>query len=59
MAIAMACGLTGATALTLLFFPTLYAIIFKIPNEKDNWSTASLKLKHVSQLGYPQFGLTY
>ena len=34
MAIAMACGLTGATALTLLFFPTLYAIVFKIPNEK-------------------------
>jgi len=33
MAIAMACGLTGATALTLLFFPTLYAIAFKIPND--------------------------
>ena len=31
MAIAMACGLTGATALTLLFLPTLYAIVFKVP----------------------------
>lgn len=30
MAVAMACGLTGATALTLLFLPTLYAIVFKI-----------------------------
>ena len=31
MAVAMACGLTGATALTLLFLPTLYAMVFKIP----------------------------
>lgn len=31
MAIAMACGLTAATALTLLFLPTLYAIVFKVP----------------------------
>lgn len=31
MAIAMSGGLTGATALTLIFLPTLYAIVFKIP----------------------------
>jgi multidrug efflux pump len=29
----MACGLTGATALTLLFLPTLYAIVYKIPEK--------------------------
>ena len=34
MAVAMACGLTGATALTLLFLPTLYAIVFKIPEPR-------------------------
>ena len=33
MAVAMACGLTGATALTLLFLPTLYAIVYKIPEK--------------------------
>jgi multidrug efflux pump len=33
LAIAMACGLTGATALTLLFLPTLYAIVYKIPEK--------------------------
>ncbi len=33
LAIAMACGLTGATALTLLFLPTLYAIVYKIPKK--------------------------
>ena len=30
MAIAMACGLTGATALTLLFLPTLYCMVFRV-----------------------------
>ncbi len=33
MAIAMSCGLTGATALTLLFLPTLYAMVFQAPTK--------------------------
>lgn len=33
MAVAIACGLTGATLLTLIVLPVLYAIIFKVKNE--------------------------
>ncbi|MEG0831556.1 MAG: efflux RND transporter permease subunit, partial [Acidaminococcaceae bacterium] len=34
MSIAMACGLTGATVLTLIVLPVLYAIAFQVKNEK-------------------------
>lgn len=35
MAIAMACGLTGATALTLLFLPTLYCTVYRIKSTRS------------------------
>jgi multidrug efflux pump subunit AcrB len=35
MAITIMCGLTFATALTLLFVPVLYCILFKIPNPES------------------------
>lgn len=34
MAVAIACGLTGATLLTLIVLPVLYAVIFKIKAKK-------------------------
>lgn len=34
MAVSIACGLTGATLLTLIVLPVLYAIVFKIKAEK-------------------------
>lgn len=34
MAVAISCGLTGATLLTLLVLPVLYAIVFKIEEKK-------------------------
>jgi multidrug efflux pump subunit AcrB len=36
MAITIMCGLTFATALTLLFVPVLYCILFKVPNPENN-----------------------
>jgi multidrug efflux pump len=33
MAVAIACGLTGATLLTLVVLPVLYAIVFKVKAE--------------------------
>jgi multidrug efflux pump len=33
LAVSMACGLTGATVITLVILPVLYCIIFKVPNE--------------------------
>ncbi len=33
MAVSIACGLTGATLLTLLVLPVIYAIVFKIKAE--------------------------
>ena len=33
MAVAIACGLTGATILTLVVLPVLYAIAFKVKAE--------------------------
>ena len=35
MAVAISCGLTGATLLTLVVLPVLYAIVFKISSEKE------------------------
>jgi multidrug efflux pump len=40
MAIAMACGLTGATALTLVFLPTLYCMVFHVSKENVTTKTA-------------------
>lgn len=34
MAVAIACGLTGATLLTLIVLPVLYAIVFKVKTQK-------------------------
>lgn len=35
LALAIACGLTVATLITLIVMPTLYCTVFRIPNEKD------------------------
>ena len=34
LAIAISCGLTAATLITLLVMPTLYCLVFQIPNEE-------------------------
>ena len=33
LAISMACGLTGATLITLLILPVLYSLIFQVEND--------------------------